>query len=867
MGAKKIKFPNWGLQSKIIILFLIIFSVVATTAYFVRENERILRQSLNNLSQPDEKISHLHKILSILPQAENRLRFYTLTNNDIFFYEYELLIDSVNSNIRILRENFVNDSLTNKQLDSVTALISERKLLIQSFLEIQKKHTNYNLPDRAIKTIKKGTPDSIIKQKETTTTTITTYDTVEPIATNTEEKSKGNGLLSKIKKVFTRDNDTKTPEVAQDSVVKSVTRIQTDTVAISLADTLGFHKIEQQLTQIWSQDLRNYNQLRKQELDMLQNSSLLIDQITNIFRRLEVSIETGNQLSSLAARNRATKSLLLIGLINLFALALIVILVVLILNSIRKSNRYRKELFLANMQAIELAKVKEEFLANMSHEMRTPLNAIIGFSDLLSNTDLDNSQNKYLQAVRKSSRHLLETVNDILDLTRLAAGKFQISESDFSLKTLLEDVLSPFKLEAEEKGLLFIIECNGLNEVILRGDPLRLKQILYNLLSNAVKFTLEGSITIKCELQVNDPYLETTIIITDTGIGIPGDKLESIFEDFQQLESTSARSYGGSGLGLAISRRLARVQNGDITVESEIGKGSSFKVKINYLISEKPVDLNEHKQPITDAEVIHSKNILVVDDDVFNTLLVKIIGDNHGFNIHLASDGYIAQKLIEQEKFHLVMTDLQMPGFTGSELVKYIRNHPKKEIAEMPVIAFTANKIERFDEKLISSGFNEVMQKPFTEEEFIERALSYLTDRNTSVNENSLEINENLKNMETTVKPYNLDQILLFSSGKKDQIINIIQTFINTAEQSLAQMKAALKRNDYAEIKEIAHRLLTSYAHFNIYNCLPILEELDKSELRKIDKKRVSELLNELERNSGIIFDLMSSEITEITRN
>lgn len=865
MGAKKVRFPNWGLQSKIIILFLIILSVVATTAYFVRENERILRQSLYNLSQPDEKITHLHDILSILPQAENKLRFYTLTNDVKFYEEYELLIDSVNSNVRTLRENFTNDSLTNKKLDSVSALISQRKILIQSFIEIQKEHSNYNLPERAFKTIKKGTPDSLYRQKKTITTIITTYDTIKPTVKETNEvKGKRNGLFNKIKKVFTKDDNTSSDDPAKDSIIRSVTKIQTDTAAISPADISGFENIEQQLSQIWSQDVTNFNQLRRQELSMLQNSSLLIDQITDIFNRLEVAIDTENYLSSLSARNQATRSLLLIGLINIFALGLIVILVVLILNSLRKSYRYRKELFVANLQAVELAKVKEEFLANMSHEMRTPLNAIIGFSDLLSNTELDLSQNKYLQAVRKSSRHLLETVNDILDLTRLAAGKFQINESDFSLKVLLEDVITPFKLEAEEKGLVFETECLGINDLILRGDPLRLKQILYNLLSNAVKFTLEGSINVKCQLNRNDQVIQTTIAITDTGIGIPEDKLESIFEDFQQIESTSARSYGGSGLGLAISRRLARLQKGDILVTSEVGKGSSFVLKIDYEISKNQLALKEQKSDIIESGKLLNKTILVVDDDVFNTLLVKIIGENHGFNLQIASDGLAAKELLEKQKYDLVMTDLQMPGFTGTELVKYIRGHQNTRIANLPVIAFTANKFERYDEKLISTGFDEVMQKPFTEEEFIDRVLKYLVNKSLN-NITSLGINTDPMPLIIEDKPYNLDQILLFSSGNKDQIISIIQTFIRSADESVTKMKEALKEEDYAEIKEIAHRLLTSYGHFNIYSSLNILEALDKINLSDIHTDKVSELISELERNNKIIFTKMTGEITEIS--
>ncbi|MGE5383896.1 MAG: ATP-binding protein [Omnitrophica WOR_2 bacterium] len=871
MAELKLKFRNWGLQSKVVILFLIILAAILSTAYLIRENEKILRNTLNNLSKPEQKITILHSILSVLPEAENKLRFFTLTNNNNYFIEYELLIDSVEATISQLRDDYKNDTLYNQKLDSISALLGKRKTLIESYLEIIDQRNSLDFTGKAFRTIKQGTPDSLFKKKTTNTTIITTYDTIssgESAPIVKEKKTKG--LFNKIKKVFSKDTPVEQDSTPLTPVIKSTTRIETDTSALTPVDKLLMGDIEKKLAIIKRQDLKNYNELRKRELNMLQNSSLLINQITDIFKRIESSIIIETEIQSKEARIKASKSLFMIGVVSLIALSLILLLVVLIINSARKANRYRKELFLAGIQANELARVKEEFLANMSHEMRTPLNAIIGFSDLLSNTNLNENQSDYIQAVRKSSKHLLETVNDILDLSRLAAGKFQINEIPFTLKEVLDDVVPTFRLQAIEKGLRFDFECNEGSDLVLEGDPIRLRQILYNLLSNAIKFTLEGKISLTCEIKQEEDKANTVIIISDTGIGIPKDKLESIFEEFQQVESSAARAYGGSGLGLAISKRLAKIQNGDITVESELGKGSSFKVILSYRLAselEKTFKKTESEYILSDSSL--ERKVLVVDDDIFNVLLTRIIGENHNLNLYIASDGLKAKEVLEHDVFDLVMTDLQMPGFTGVELVKYIRTHHDNHIANLPVIAFTANKIDRYDKKLLSYGFNEVLQKPFSEDEFLERVAYYLSTENRKP-ETTAKITQKhngQKQLSEIENIYELDQIRIFSGGNIDQEINIINTFINSSMESMKQMRAAFNNHDFTEIKNIAHRLQTSYGHFKILQSITILNKLEKINLSKPDKTYIDHQLTSLEKINNLVFPLLKKEVQKLEKS
>ncbi len=868
MAGTKERFRNRGLQANILFLFVITLSAVIFAAYYVKQNEKILRNTINELSKPERELSLLHDILSHLPEAENKLRFFALTNDDSYFNQYELLIDSIESNIKELNTSSTYDSLTRKKLDTVAALFQKRKELIISYLDMKKEQEHYNFADIAFRALKKRSPDSLVNKRKTSTTIITVYDTIPSSKIEPEKEEVTNkGFFSKLKEVFTKKPEPETVEQIPDPIIRSTIKIQTDTSAISSTDTVTMDKIEKELSRIKRQDLVNYTTLKDKELNMLQNSSLLIEQITDIFKRLEILIVTNNEIKASVARKKASRSLYFIGILSLIALVLILILVILIINSLRKSNRYRKELFEANIQANELAKVKEEFLANMSHEIRTPLNSIIGFSQLLSNTSLDHIQTKYTDAVRRSSKHLLETVNDILDLSRLAAGKFQIEKAPFSLEEIFDDVIPLFQLQANEKGLEFNTLCDFDKNMVLEGDPLRLRQILYNLLSNALKFTIKGSISIGCTIIKEKSQATLEVNVSDTGIGIPSDKTENIFEDFQQAESTSARKYGGSGLGLAISRRLARLQDGDIKVVSEPGIGSTFNLVIKYpILANQTLSSVKHDTGNTEGDEyrLAGVKLLVVDDDSYNIMLVKIIGENHKMNIHLATDGYSAEEMLGIYNYDLVFTDLQMPGLTGIELIKHIREHKDSRISKVPVIAFTANKIDRFDEKHLSLGFNEVLSKPFMEEDFLQIIASYLKPDSPLAHISRRESGTIEANEVYEDKEFDLTQLRIFTGGNIEQTRNILSTFLTSANNSVKQLWQSFDSGNYVEIKEIAHRMLTSYGQLKIAKALSILTKLEEADLNHIKSGQIKTLIQELEAHNNEIFPQITRELNSL---
>ena len=373
---------------------------------------------------------------------------------------------------------------------------------------------------------------------------------------------------------------------------------------------------------------------------------------------------------------------------------------------------------------------KSLFLANMSHEIRTPMNGIIGFSDLLADEDLTEEQKRYVNLIRESGHNLLRLINDILDFSKIEAGQLDIEIIDCSLSKLLRTVESLMRPKAIEKGLeLKVVESIGLPAQI-RSDPTRLHQCLINLVNNALKFTEEGHVYINVSLEDrnNLPYIRFDI--EDTGIGIVPDKQKIIFESFTQADNDTTRKYGGTGLGLTITKQLTELLGGELTLDSEKGKGSLFTLTI-------PAGVDITKQPLLERTNIAnhtdgdkkegavnklSGHVLVADDVKTNQLLVKLMLNRLGLEVTIAVDGNEAvQKAITHE-YDLIFMDIQMPNMNGYEATKVLR----KVGIKTPIIALTASALKGDDQKCIEAGCDDYLPKPLNRLELQEKILKFL---------------------------------------------------------------------------------------------------------------------------------------------
>jgi PAS domain S-box-containing protein len=372
------------------------------------------------------------------------------------------------------------------------------------------------------------------------------------------------------------------------------------------------------------------------------------------------------------------------------------------------------DLNIARMEAEKASKAKSNFLAVMSHEIRTPMNAILGLTYLINNTELDPVQKNYMDLIQVSGDNLLLLINDILDLSKIESGVFEIETTGFDLQEVLVKVVNINRVKAEQKGLEVIFnEGQGIAGRFV-GDPLRLGQVFSNLVTNAVKFTESGSITINADrVKKEEGKAQFRVSIKDTGIGLTEEEMQGLFKPFVQADSSTTRKYGGSGLGLCISKNLLEMMGGEIRVESQKGYGSSFVFTFWLDIAATHDQYASRGLPKTretfNPEVVRGLNILIVDDDDLNLLLAENMLAVYGVNTVTVNSGAKAIQLMEKNKFDLVLMDVQMPIMDGHETTRQIRKVNK----DLPIIALTANAYKGDREIALKSGMNGYLAKPF----------------------------------------------------------------------------------------------------------------------------------------------------------
>lgn len=507
-----------------------------------------------------------------------------------------------------------------------------------------------------------------------------------------------------------------------------------------------------------------------------------------------------------------------------------------ILRQFKRQRLLIQELDVAERKASVAAQTKENFLANMSHEIRTPLSGILGFTNLLQKRPLDSTSIEFVSSIQRSGENLMTIINDILDLSKIEAGMMRITPGIFSINGLLNSVETFFVERAKEKGLTISSNVETSIPDTLTGDATRLTQILVNLIGNAIKFTHQGSISIEI---YNKKQTEKEVIIgfkiSDTGIGIDKEKLDEVFERFNQGEDSTTRNFGGTGLGLAIVKSLILLQNGHIEVTSEQGKGTTFHFYIPYGIAKEQLNTI----PAVNTQYFKDKSntplkVLVVDDNAINQSLMKHLLLQWNIDFDIASNGLEAVEYLRENDCDLVLMDIQMPQMDGYVATQKIREELKLNI---PIIAMTAHALAGEREKCLSRGMNEYISKPIKEEELFKLISSF-----GLANDNHSKIETEEK---TPVYQYiDLTYMQTISGGDKsfEQIVS--QQFIDNVPDHLQQLTTAYEYQDFTTVKLRAHDLKSSVA---IMGLLPLLQEkMDLLEMATEENLTVKQTLEEV---------------------
>lgn len=444
------------------------------------------------------------------------------------------------------------------------------------------------------------------------------------------------------------------------------------------------------------------------------------------------------------------------------------------------------------------------FLANVSHEIRTPINGILGFTELLQRTELTNEQKDYLHSIDVSGKNLIKIVADILDATKIEAGLVTLEHIKFSLRDKLKELIQLFNPQFLKRQIIFDSSFSSDLPEEIYGDPLRLFQILNNLLSNALKFTPSGgSIRFNAEVaQSNKFNVVLKLQVIDTGIGIEPDKLKLIFDKFIQADNSTTRKYGGTGLGLSIVKKLVELHKGTIHVDSEKNKGSNFYCFLPYSLRESNTHTEDLIRHTSQSSLLNNKKILLVEDNEINQKLTSTILGQEGAVVTLADNGEVALKLLQNIDYDLILMDIQMPVLDGITSTIKIR---KELQIDTPIIAMTANVIAGEKKVCLSSGMNDYISKPFNSKDLLNRINRQLANSNGSIVKSN-------KVIDGTGNDSTIETLNIMSSGNKAFVKEMIELFMEQCPGDIEKLTRLIKTNDYSGIGSMAHRLQTSLA-------------------------------------------------------
>ncbi|MGH1456841.1 MAG: response regulator [Alphaproteobacteria bacterium] len=514
-------------------------------------------------------------------------------------------------------------------------------------------------------------------------------------------------------------------------------------------------------------------------------------------------------------------------------------------------QEYADKLELIRFDAVDAQKkaeaanhAKSEFLANMSHELRTPLNGIIGMAEMLLFSDLDENQKENTEVLHRSGENLLSILNDILDISKIEAGELEIENVPFHLSTAMRQIIQLFLPLAEDRGVKLLLEEDENAPDVIIADLGRTQQVLRNLVNNALKFTQNGSITliVKVTQENNNPLIY--IAVEDTGIGIPKDKLDIIFDKFTQADASVTRNFGGTGLGLAITQNLIKLMDGQVGVDSIEGEGSTFWFKIPYEEASpdvRPINLYADNLSNEDINVSKDISILAVDDHPVNQLFVQKLLKRFEFhNIDLAEDGQQALDMIRRKHYDIVLMDCQMPILDGYKATKILRECDVEEKRGVPVIALTANAMVGDREKCMKVGMNDYLSKPIKPEKLLTIIHKWAGDKinNESFSQDDLVYQQPDLEQISNVTILDMDHLNMFTDGDPDEERQLLDLFFDQVELSLMALNEGCVNDDPEEWKKAAHKFKGSAANLGATALCGSCENAEKNFNEGLDAKK-----------------------------
>lgn len=817
----------------IMLLILILVSAVGFITY--QEFVKVLDNAKES-GKPDPTVALTKNVIYSVTEAENKVKTFTLTEDSVFLEQYQEIRGDILDQLSVLDEMQLTAEKDNAQLDTLSKYVVSKLLVYDSLLVLQNEFRVQQALERVNQTIE-GAVEEVASA-------------VQPLPSNTtaaesETEEERRFLFFKLKK---KKNRNKRRSKKGDDEEPAEDEFQDLVLDIPKEIRVNYQTVKSNLAQIQNSETSREEEQLLQEYQLLELDKLYSAQLSKILTDLENKGLKRDKIRGQKTRSIVKKANVQIVIFCVLISILLLITSYTIIRYISRSNRYRKVLKRAKNEAESLAQAKEHFVATVSHEIRTPMNIISGFTEQLSHSDLNQQQRDQLETVIKASSHLLQLINEVLDFTKLQNYKLELETRNFHLRETLKEVRDLMTPLADDKEIDLEFVIDDKTPDVLMGDAIRLSQMLINVTSNAVKFTDKGIVSVAVSpLKVTEKMAILEFSITDTGIGMSPEKLERVFEAFEQADASTSRTYGGTGLGLSITKKLIELHKGTVQVHSKENVGTEIVIEIPYPIGEMKDAATE--LPIKSLHpILDNKRFLVADDEAFNRKLISTILHKFGAEISEAENGVDAVALAHQTKFDVILMDARMPRMNGVEAAETIRKDG--ENTTTPIIALSAAITDEDQKAYFKSGMNAVLGKPFRESELLKTIAEQIT--NEAMDENQLPTEDQL----------DFEGLKSLSGQDETFYLEMLETFIRGTEKGLAEMKTLLEEANLKRMGEVAHRISAPCKHLEAVRLYEVLKQIENK--TQIDPPSVAEielLLQQATQMGNAIIKKVQSEL------
>ena len=783
---------------KVILGYLLLVAIaVCSVVYIYQIIEQVAGEEEPD-SKARQKVYLVTNTLSLLYESEALGQLVGMPQNNVNHFNRTL--NKAHSNMDSLRV-LITDSVQLLKIDTIDMLLRQKRLNTRRLLETWKETNTEHLYTINIEKVI-AEQDTFIEQKEIKEHVVVKQDTIL-----SQKKPRG---------FFRRLADAFSPSREDTSIIVNTTRqIVTDTLVnvFNPADTIA-SVLKNLQDSVAGQRKLLADQLLERAANLRYNNSIVTRKINQILRDIEEE-EVNASLERMQNKQKILRetSLLIAG-IAIVSVVIVIIFIFMITRDISKSKYYRMQLEKAKQYAEDLLHSREKMMLTISHDIRAPLSSIIGYIDLLLRRHPDERQQYYLDNMSGSASHILSLVNDLLDFHRLESGKMEIQRVAFSVSALFNEIFTSFRPIAESKDLTFVLNLKEEGtEKLYIGDPIRIRQIVGNLLSNALKFTREGRVVMVVSINaLADNSALLNVLVSDSGPGIPPEEQERIFGEFTRLSATEKAE--GFGLGLSITRKMTVLMGGNLSLKSVVGQGCDFTIELPLTVADVQVLPAAEEEAVSEPElpsfVGRDVYCLLVDDDPLQLALTEeYLRQNH-VEVSSCTDPFSVVALLQKTSFDAVITDIQMPGMDGYQLLESIRNSGIPGTENLPVIALSAS-VENEHDHYLESGFTGFLNKPFTARQLITL------------------LNKLLSTELLVTSDFNFDSLTAFAGEDKEASASILKTFVEETTKSNVLFEGTLQDDDREQSAKISHKMVPLFTMLGATSLVEKLRVIEKN--------------------------------------